>query len=424
MAEKLAGLTTAIQPLQVSSDFPRTCCASAHQPLDTHGEIAHLWGVKKKLGPLSVVALVGVACGGTDAPDFGAPGSSTNQLQSIHVTLDLAALPLGVVATAVATGRFADGTQVDKTAEAEWSSSDEAVATIAVVDGVAKLTTAAEGTAAIEATVGTVTGSFDVTVAPAALTEFTVTPANLVMRAGEQIQLVASGKFTDGSSRDLTQEVEWSAQRPTVIEVSASGLASAMSLGQSAITARKDGFEGSATASVQCMYPQAGSSVTYGATLPGMSWTGGYTEGGGMADLSLEQMYCEGSAYDSILFVIGAGWCPNCPAYMRRVNDMSAQLTDANQKIVYVEIETASRTPAHHADAKHTVDRYIGEDGTGLRVGDADTNPLPMVFARAVRGVPGAFIVRTHDMKVIASQGESQYILDFLRIAQNPNRMW
>ncbi len=379
----------------------------------------------KRLLVLPIFAAAAMACGGTDAPeDLGPPGSVSNPLQAVTITLDLESLAAGQSANATAKARYLDGSNTDKTAEAVWTSSDEAIATVSVFEGVVEIKTKAPGVATIQAVVEAVTGSFDVTVAAPVLTEITVTPAQLVMRVGENVQLVASGTFSDGSAKDVTQEVEWFSQRPTVVNISATGLASSLSLGQSTITAKKDGLESAASASVQCTYPQTGSAVQYGQTLPGLSWTGGFTENGGMEDLDLEQEFCQGSRYDSILFVIGAGWCPNCPDYMRRVNSMAAQLTAANQKIVYLEIETRSRTPASNSDAKHTVDRYIGQDGPGLRVGDADTNPIPMVFSRAVRGVPSAFVVRTSDMKVIASQGQSQYVLNFVGIAQNPNRMW
>ena len=58
----------------------------------------------------------------------------------------------------------------------------------------------------------------------------------------------------------------------------------------------------------------------------------------------------------------------------------------------------------------------------GIGGGDGDTRGLATAFGRVATQFPSAWVVRTRDMQVIASQERSQYVLPFLEIARNPER--
>lgn len=70
---------------------------------------------------------------------------------------------------------------------------------------------------------------------------------------GQSVQLSAQGTYTDGSRQDVTDTVQWSSSAPDVLELSATGRASARQLGESTITARLGGP--SATARVFVVTP-------------------------------------------------------------------------------------------------------------------------------------------------------------------------
>jgi hypothetical protein len=87
----------------------------------------------------------------------------------------------------------------------------------------------------------------------------TVTPVRVQVTVpgeippGQSVQLSAQGTYTDGSRPDVTDRVQWSSSAPDVLEVSATGLASARQLGESTIAARLGGP--SATARVFVVPP-------------------------------------------------------------------------------------------------------------------------------------------------------------------------
>jgi hypothetical protein len=96
------------------------------------------------------VAVFATACGSTTAP------SSVTA-----ITITGVAPAVGATTQFIATGTLSDGTTQDITATASWTSSDPSVATVSAGGAV---TGVAAGTTSVFATVGTVSGSLQVTV--------------------------------------------------------------------------------------------------------------------------------------------------------------------------------------------------------------------------------------------------------------------
>jgi hypothetical protein len=152
-------------------------------------------------------------------------------------------------------GTFSDSSTQDLTTQAAWTSSDDLVATVSSAAGSEGLATAvAEGTAAIFAAFGGVTGSTDLTVSPATLDSIEVTPADSSIAKGSDLQFTATGTFSDLTVQDLTTQVTWLSSDNAVATVSnaagTEGLASGAGAGLTTISATKDLITGSTSLTV------------------------------------------------------------------------------------------------------------------------------------------------------------------------------
>jgi uncharacterized protein YjdB len=79
------------------------------------------------------------------------------------------------------------------------------------------------------------------------LTSLSVTPAVFSMGMGSSQQFAATGKYSDGSSSDLTTSVQWTSSKASVASVGATGMATGIAIGASTITASSGSIKGTAT---------------------------------------------------------------------------------------------------------------------------------------------------------------------------------
>ncbi|HLH07365.1 MAG TPA: DUF4082 domain-containing protein [Terriglobales bacterium] len=80
-----------------------------------------------------------------------------------------------------------------------------------------------------------------------ALDSITVTPANPTVAVGTDQQFVATGTYSDGSSRDITSQVAWASSNTSVATITSSGLVSVLAAGSSTITASLNSIAGGTT---------------------------------------------------------------------------------------------------------------------------------------------------------------------------------
>ena len=169
---------------------------------------------------------------------------TTATLASINVTPANTTIATLTTQDFSATGIYTDNTFQDLTAQATWVSSNPSVAPLngTVATGIAA------GTTDISATVGGVTGSTPLHVTGATLNSIDVTPANPTIAVGFTIQFTATGRFSDGTSQDLTADVLWGSSQDANASVSnaggSEGLASALQGGTSSISATIAGVTG------------------------------------------------------------------------------------------------------------------------------------------------------------------------------------
>jgi len=170
-------------------------------------------------------------------------------LLSITVTPISPSIAKGTTVQLTATGAFSDGSTQDLTASVSWTSKDNATATVSP-SGV--VTGNGAGTTTITATREGVSGSTSVRVTLAVLTQIVVTPANPTVFSGHTLQLTATGLFSDGSTQNLTNLVNWTSSMPFVASVSRNGLVRANPIhrGTTIVTATLVGLSGNTTVTV------------------------------------------------------------------------------------------------------------------------------------------------------------------------------
>lgn len=130
----------------------------------------------------------------------------------------------------------------------------------------------------------TVSRSFSVTIT-ATLTSLAITPANPSVTVGGSQALVATGTYSDATTRDLTTQVTWASSNPGVASVNNAGVATALAAGTSTLSATLGAVAGSTVLTVQpatlsittASLAGGTANLSYSATLAASGGTGAYT---------------------------------------------------------------------------------------------------------------------------------------------------
>jgi Bacterial Ig-like domain (group 2)/Galactose oxidase, central domain/Kelch motif len=189
----------------------------------------------KALLLIATLTLPGCGGGGTrnSPPPLPPP---PNTLVSIAVTLNNSNIPLGLTQQLKATGTFSDASTTDLTSTANWTSSQPAFVTVGAASGVA--TSVALGSAVITATSGSTSGSATLTATPAVIESIAISPNPAILGIILPRQLVATGKYSDGTTADVTTKAIWTSSTPTVATVGpTTGLTTGVSLGSGTVSA-------------------------------------------------------------------------------------------------------------------------------------------------------------------------------------------
>ena len=195
------------------------------------------------LGPLSATLSINDDANNSPQKVKLSGNSIPVQLISINVTPSNASAPLGLPQQFTAIGQFNDGSQRDLTPTAVWSSANAAVA----ISASGLETSSAQGTTTISATQSGVTGSTQLTITAPVLQSITVTPNGASIPKGLTQQFIAKGTLTNHLTVDLTSNAQWSSSAPSTVSVNATGLATGLNQGDTAISAASGGVTGSAS---------------------------------------------------------------------------------------------------------------------------------------------------------------------------------
>jgi hypothetical protein len=160
-------------------------------------------------------------------------------LSSITVTpATPAALPAGSNLQFTATATYSDGSTADISSKVTWASDTTGTATISST-GLA--TGIAAGTTDITANLFGVT-SPAVSLAVISLSSIDVEPASPDgLAVGSTQQFTATGTYSDGSTANISAQVTWASDTPSVATINSTGLATGVAAGTTNITAALSG---------------------------------------------------------------------------------------------------------------------------------------------------------------------------------------
>ena len=180
---------------------------------------------------LGLVALSGCHDDSSQAPAH--PAAPT--LQSLEVSPTNPTVAASTSVQLAATAIYSDGSHTDVTAQAAWSSSSTAVATIGAATG--KAVGVDAGSATLTANFQGQSASTTLVVTAATLVSIKVIPASASIAAGTTQAFMATGTFSNNTSQNLTADVTWSSSNAAAATINGSGLATALSPGNATITA-------------------------------------------------------------------------------------------------------------------------------------------------------------------------------------------
>ncbi len=165
----------------------------------------------------------------------------------VTVSCDPTSIVIGNTSQCTAMAAYSDGSSLNVTLNATWTTSSAAIASVTQAGLVAGVSA---GAATITATFQTFSGSATVNVSAAVLQTIQVTPTNPSIPLGANQQFVATGLYNDGSTQVITTAVGWTSSAPAVATINAAGLATSVSAGPTTITASLSGITGSTTLTV------------------------------------------------------------------------------------------------------------------------------------------------------------------------------
>lgn len=170
----------------------------------------------------------------------------------LEVRPDTLDVVLGTQGALEAFALMSDGSEVDVTAEALWSSDAPDVASAGNdVGREGVITTVSEGGAIVSATHGDWEAASAVTVSAPELLLLTVDPPSGVLAVGESQAYTVEGVWSDGTREDLTGSADWSVSPLGLAQVTPSGTVSALYPGPVTVTATVGALGGSATLTVE-----------------------------------------------------------------------------------------------------------------------------------------------------------------------------
>ncbi|MCU8278263.1 Ig-like domain-containing protein, partial [Vibrio vulnificus] len=214
-------------------------------------------------------------------------------ITSIQVTPSPVSVAKGQTQQLTATATFSDATSSDVSNSVTWTPIDTATAT---VSSTGLLSGVEVGNTTLTATKdGVTSNTVNVNVSAAVITSIQVTPSLVNVAKGQTQQLTATATFSDATSSDVSNSVTWTSIDTATATVSSAGLLSAVEVGNTTLTATKDGVTSNTVDVNVCDLAgtcidifDTGSgklftsspSVAYLDSIGGSATNGTYTEGG------------------------------------------------------------------------------------------------------------------------------------------------
>ena len=184
---------------------------------------------------VTLIASMLLSCGGNDP--------EKTKLSYMYIYSQSSSTYTGYTLQLFAIAISEESDVLDVTANATWSSSNTAVAT---VNSYGLVTGITAGTAVIYANVGLEKASLTVTIVPGPpLVSIKVTPVSALITNGSTQQFTATGTYYDGTNTttgDITALATWSVSNTSVAVIDAAGLANSTGAGTATISATYQGI--------------------------------------------------------------------------------------------------------------------------------------------------------------------------------------
>lgn len=248
-------------------------------------------------------------CGGSGPMEHLALGTPTS-------------LAVGREAQASVLATYADGTVRDVTAAVTWTSDAPAIVLVGDEDSrKGRLRALRIGAATIRATLGGQSAAAEVSVSEAEPDVLFVSPVTMSIAKGTSLRLSASALYSDGSTRDVTDQVMWTSQDPGVAKVSSDPDSAGLLLAQAegAVTVVVTWATWAAGATARSL--SASTQVTVGPPLLvnlSISAPSTTLRVGGVLSLSAGSLYSDGSRPDMTDEVL---WSSSDPGVLTLSND-------------------------------------------------------------------------------------------------------
>lgn len=219
------------------------------------------------------------------------------KLTSITVAPSTKSLVVGGTQQFTATGHYSDGSTADLTSQVAWTVSNS----IASVSSGGLVTASAIGSAAVKATLSSLVGTANISVGAATLQSISVTPSTPNVTVGLTQAFTATGHYSDGTTIVLT-DATWTSSVPANATInSTTGIATAVTIGSSNITATKGSISGNTTMNVVAAALQSITVTPANSTVP-VGYTRSFTAIGS---------YSDGTALD---ITASCSWSSDTPA--------------------------------------------------------------------------------------------------------------
>ena len=225
-------------------------------------------------GPAGAVTGVKAGMVGITATLNGVVGNATvgvvaATLQTITVAPANATLTAGLRSSYTAMGVFSDGSMLDVTAQATWTTDNAMVATISNAAGAAgQLLARAMGTTTVTATFGGVSGQTTLTVTGATASSLSISPIAVSTPLGTGVQYTATLVFTNGTTRNVTGQAAWTSSNPMAATIGRTGRATPVGVGMTTIDATYMGLDASTTLTVTDAVPTSIQLTPIAPTMP------------------------------------------------------------------------------------------------------------------------------------------------------------
>ena len=168
---------------------------------------------------------------------------SSTSITALAVAPTNATLAPGVTQQYSATATYGNNTTGDVSSQVTWSTTPTNIAT---VNSTGLVTGVSLGTATVRAQSGSVIASTGLTVATKQISSIAIAPLTQNLNVSSAngpttVQFTATATYKDGSMGDVTAVSTWNAVPSTAVSISSTGLATAVAVGTSTITATSGG---------------------------------------------------------------------------------------------------------------------------------------------------------------------------------------